>query len=155
MVQLVGFRLKKITAEIKSEIKGKIDIKSNLVITDIKEESIEISKDKTILGFYFNFQINYNPNVANLSFEGMVLNMCSNKESKDILKEWKKKKINEGLRLLIYNHILLKCSVKALQYEEDFNLPFHIPMPIFSAQNKATPEQIKELEKGKDRDYAG
>ena len=159
MVQLVGFSLKKIFAEKESEVKGKISIKSNLIITNIKKEAIALAKDKEVLGFSFKFQVTYDPNVANISFEGIVLALVNTKEANDVIKNWKKKKLNEELRLLLYNHILLKCSVKALGYEEDFNLPFHIPMPMFSQQNKMTPEQLKELEKSnkesKDRAYTG
>jgi len=143
MIQIVGFNLKKINAEKVTEIKtkDKLEIKSNFSFSDVKEEDIDISKDKRILGFSFTFDVNYEPKIASIRFEGLVLLMMDEKEAKDILKEWKKKKVREDIRILLYNQILLRCSVKALQIEEEFSIPFHIPMPRFTPESQKQPGQ--------------
>ena len=156
MAQIVGFNLKKIKAEKEAtEIKREVDIKSNFSIIDIKKEEIPLGKEKEVLSFDFKFDVVYEPKIAVISFEGFVLLMADEKEAKEILKEWKKKNVKEELRLLIYNQILIKCSIKALQYEEEFNLPFHLPMPRFTQQPPI--KQAKEnKEKGKTtQDYTG
>lgn len=134
MAKIVGFNLSKISIEREKEIKGKIEIKSNLNITDVKKENLEISKENDILAFGFNFTINYEPKIAEIVFQGDILSMVSPAESREILKKWKKKEISDSIRLLIFNVILAKCNIKALQLEEELNLPTHIPLPKLSSQ---------------------
>jgi len=51
---------------------------------------------------------------------------------------WKKKEGNENVRLLVYNTILTKCSIKALQMESDLNLPSHLPLPKLAPAKQVT-----------------
>ncbi len=136
MVKIVGFNISRMSAEREKEIKGRIEIKSNLNITDIKKEDIEISKENEVIAFEFDFSINYEPKIAEIAFKGNVLALVQPNEAKDIFKDWKKKKIGDSLRLLILNTIILKCNIKAFQMEEDLGLPFHVPMPKLSPQQQ-------------------
>lgn len=135
-MQLIGFNLTKESIE-RLEVKPekqkdiKIEIKTNIDITKINKESIDISKDKEVLSLHFNFDIIYDPKVAFINFQGFVLGLCKPEESKDIQKKWKKNQIDEQIRLLIFNMILTKCNIKALQLEDEFSLPSHIPLPRF------------------------
>ena len=58
------------------------------------------------------------------------------KEVKDVLKEWKDKKLNESFRISIFNIILRKASVKALQLEEDINIPPHFSLPFLNTNKE-------------------
>ncbi len=131
MAQIIGFNLTKISVEREKELKGQITVKYNIEVPEAKKESLSLSKDKDVLSFNFKFNINYEPKLASLVFEGNVLLLAEPKETKEILKGWKKK--GEGLvgnvRLIIYNTVLTKCSVKALELENDLNLPSHLPLP--------------------------
>ncbi len=129
MAQIIGFNLTKIFVEREKEIKGQIGIRYNIQIPEAKKEALSISKDKDVLSFDFKFTINYEPKMAGILFEGNVLLLAEPKESKEILKGWKKKEELRDARLLIYNTILTKCSVKALELEDDLNLPSHLPLP--------------------------
>ena len=139
-MQIIGFNLKKESIERfeqKQEKKDlKIEIKTNIDITEIKEEKIDISKDKEVLGFRFNFDIIYEPKVADINFQGNVLLLITPEQSKDIQKKWKKQLIDDNVRLLIFNTILTKCNIRALQLEEDFALPCHVPLPRFVPQQQ-------------------
>lgn len=128
---VVGFNLQKISIERKKSLKGQVNIKTNLRFTDIKEDRVlpEISKDKTMLRFEFEFTINYEPEIASVFFSGYVLDIESEEEAKNILKEWKNKKIKDDLRLRISNVIWAKCNIKAFLLEEEIGLPIHIPLP--------------------------
>jgi hypothetical protein len=55
-----------------------------------------------------------------------------------VLKKWKNKKIEDEVRVPLFNLILTKCNLKALQFEEEFGLPTHIPFP------RVSPQQDKE-----------
>ena len=51
-------------------------------------------------------------------------------------KGWKDKEIPEEFRIAIFNIILRKASVRALQLEEELNLPYHMPFPSIKSQEE-------------------
>jgi len=124
-----GFNLNKILIE-KQEGKklGKIEVRSKMEITSVKKEEVELTKDKDVLKFNFDFKLTYMPDLATIEFKGHVLVMSEPEATKKILEDWKKEKINDNLKVMVYNVIWEKCNVKALELEEDFNLPHHIPL---------------------------
>lgn len=136
MAKLVGFNLSKISIEKENEIKGKIEIKSNIHVENIKKETIEISKENDILAFEFSLTIDYEPKIAKIQFKGDTLVLVSPEESKEIMKKWKKKEIADPIRILVFNTILAKCNIRALQLEEELNLPTHIPMPKLAQEQQ-------------------
>lgn len=132
-MRVIGFNFKKIGAERKKEITGKLEIKSNLQIEEIEKETIDIAGE--ILKFSYIYSISYEPGFAEVNFKGTVLALPDKPEDiKKILKDWKKKKIEEAIRIPIFNFIMSKCNLKALQLEEDFSLPPHIPLPRIAPQ---------------------
>jgi len=133
-MQVIGFNFEKISAERKKAPEGKIEIKSNINIKSISPEKIELIKDKDVLKFSFEFTIDFSPNIAELKFEGSVLAIIEKEKVKDILKKWKTKKIIEEVRLPLFNLILTKSNLKALQFEEELNLPTHVPLPRIQPQ---------------------
>ena len=133
-MRIIGFNLKKIHAERKKDIKGPIKINTNLDINSIEKDSIDIAGD--ILKFSYNYEIKYTPEIGELIFQGEVLVIPDKPDIKEIQKDWKKKKIKEEVRLPIFNFIMAKCNLKALQLEEDFGLPPHIPLPRLSKQQQ-------------------
>lgn len=133
-MRVIGFNFEKISAERKKAPEGKLEIKSNINIKSINPEKIELVKDKDVLKFNFEFSIDYHPDIARVSFEGFVLAILEKDKSKEILKKWKNKKILEDIRIPLFNLIMTKCNLKALQFEEEFGLPMHIPMPKLQPQ---------------------
>jgi len=132
---IVGFNLDKMSIERKDEIKGKINIKTNIDILDMKKEEISLSSDQDTLKLTFNFFIIYEPDFAKIEFKGHVLLIEDSKIAKKILEDWKKKKMDPFLREQIYNLILRKANIKALSLEEDLNLIPHWPMPAVKAED--------------------
>ena len=127
--------------------KGKIEIKYHFDITDIAKEEVPLVKEDAVLRFNFKYSINYEPKFASMTFEGAILVMLQPDQSKEILKEWKKNKISSSLRVALFNLLISRCSIKALQLTEDLSLPPHIPFPKISLQDK-------DKEKA-DTNYAG
>jgi hypothetical protein len=136
MVKIVGFNLTKISIEREKEMKGKLEIKSNLSVTDVNKENIDLSKENEVVAFDFNLTINYEPKVAEIVFNGEVLVLMSHEEAKNVFKKWKKKEIEDSIRIIIFNTILVKCNIKALELEDELNLPTHIPMPKLAPQQQ-------------------
>jgi hypothetical protein len=128
-MQVIGFNFEKISAEKKKMPEGKVEIKSNIDIKSITTDKVDIIKDKEALKFSFEFVVDYTPGIAELKFDGFVLTIQEKDKSKDILKKWKTKKLSDEVRLPLFNLILTKCNLKALQLEEELGLPTHVPMP--------------------------
>jgi hypothetical protein len=130
-MQVIGFGFDKISAEKKASKPNvqNVNISSNVDIKSISQEEINILKDKHTLKFEFEFLIDYKPDFANILFKGYVVLVVEKDESKNILKKWKSKKIPDDIRLPLFNLIMTKCNLRALQLEEELNLPTHIPLP--------------------------
>jgi len=134
-MQIIGFNLNKISAEREEKQQGKLDIKQNINIDDISADKINIS-DKEIIKINFTFRIDYFPDFAKVELKGQVVLIPEKEELKEILKEWKKKQISERFRIPLFNFIMSKCNIKALELEDEFNLPFHVPMPRISPKKE-------------------
>ncbi|MCX6748335.1 MAG: hypothetical protein NT076_01900 [Candidatus Pacearchaeota archaeon] len=138
-MQVIGFNFEKISAERKQSKKpvANIEVNSNINIKSITQEEIDLAKEKHALKFDFEFSINYKPDLADILFNGFILLLVEKDESKEILKKWKTKKIDDKIRIPVFNTILTKCNLKALQLEEELSLPTHVPLPkIQQSQNK-------------------
>lgn len=131
---IVGFTFEKVHVEKKNLIKGKVQIKNNVAITDLKEEELPTGKTKAEgLRFNFKYCVDYEPNIGNICLEGFIYFLDDPKIIKDIFKQWKKdKKISPEIMAQIINTILLKSTVKALSLSQEVNLPPHFPLPQIS-----------------------
>jgi len=128
-MKVIGFGLEKIQAEKNNFSFEKLNINTNIQIKNITEEKIEFLKDLIPLKFSFEFIIMYEPSIANIKIEGYVIVSVTKQQAKDIIKKWDKKNLDEELKIDIFNFIISKTSLKALQIEEDLDLPYHLPFP--------------------------
>lgn len=139
-MRALGFNFTKISVEkLKElkEIKENIKINTGIDILDLKEVEEHILKTKDdLIEAKFVYKINYIPEYAKLEFEGRIIIATDQKITKNIIKEWKKKKLPEEFRILLFNIILKKISLRALSLEEELNLPLHIPMPSFRKETQ-------------------
>jgi hypothetical protein len=136
-MRLVGFNFTKINLEKTSDNLKDLKIRTDINISDIKETKSELLKSSDgLIVVKFEYNINYEKDIALLKFCGNLVISIESKKAKEILNQWKDKKIPEDFRLSIFNVILKKSSLKALQFEEELNLPPHIPLPSFKSAEK-------------------
>ena len=130
-MEIIGFNFTKINAErFIIDKKTKINIKTNIDIKDIKKIKLErLNKKQDFTQIDFQFILDYEPSFAKLEFKGNIILSLELKESKEILGQWKKKKISPEFQIPIFNFILKKVSVKSLEIEELLNIPPHFPLP--------------------------
>lgn len=133
---VVGFNLTKISIERKDVISGKIQVNSKADVTNIKKESIKITEGKDVIRADFSFEISYEPDFAKVHFKGYVLLLEEPKKAKQIIKDWKKKKVESEVKEEIFNMVLRKCNIKAFSLEDDLNLPTHFPFPKVKAESR-------------------
>jgi hypothetical protein len=130
IMRLVGFSFNKINAEKTSENSKNLKINTGIDISDIREVKSDFFKTKEdLVGITFEYTITYEPGFAKLNFIGNVLMGLESSKSKEVFKKWKDKEIPEDFRLVLFNIILKKSSLRALQLEEELNLPTHFPLP--------------------------
>lgn len=139
---IVSFDFNKISAERKVPTAGKVEIRSNITILDIEKEKLELAKNEEALKFLFDFKITYEPNAGEIDIQGYTVFVDDEKKIKDILKEWKNKKIPEEVALQVINNILYRCNLKALQMAHETGLPLHIQMPRATPARKDVKEYI-------------
>ena len=136
-MKLMGFNFRKISAEKKKDSFENLNLKTNLDIKNITSVKQGIFKMKEeLVGVEFSFNIVYEPEIAELAFEGNILLSLDSKLARDVLKQWKDKKIPDEFRIALFNIILRKSSVKALMLEDELALPYHFPMPRVSEKKE-------------------
>ncbi|MBS3071358.1 hypothetical protein J4408_00030 [Candidatus Pacearchaeota archaeon] len=148
-MQVIGFNLTKISALREEQLK-RASINTHIEFTKVEKEKIEMLKDSEAIKLNFRFTITYGDpnknsdkkedkeqNSGELVFEGLIVLSLSKDQSKEFQKAWKNKQVPQDSVVPLYNMILKKCSVKALQLEDDLNLPLHIPFPQVKKQEKS------------------
>ena len=138
-MRLVSFGFRKINIEQLKDSFKEIKINSKINISKIEViDSEALKKEETLLKVTFIYNINYNPEIAKIDFEGKILLIVNKEQAKEIEEKWKDKKMTEEFRIFLFNVILRKANIKALELEEEMNLPLHIPLPILKKQKKSS-----------------
>ena len=128
-MKLIGFNYHKIKAEKLKDASKETKATTNIDILDMSSLGEALGKEKGVLKVDFNYSIKYSPEVANLGFEGNVLLSGTNEEVDKIVEGWKSKKISQSVKATIFNIILRKANVRAIELEDELNLPLHVSMP--------------------------
>ncbi|MFH1503377.1 MAG: hypothetical protein ABIE36_01850 [Candidatus Diapherotrites archaeon] len=136
-MKLVSFNFTKIDAEKLSDNLKDLKISTGIDISDIKTIKSDFFRLKgELIAVGFNYTVAYEANIAKLDFKGNIVLSVEPKLAKEVLKQWQDKKIPEEFKLTVFNIILKKSSLKAIQFEEEFNLPLHIPLPTIKPPEK-------------------
>ena len=139
-MKVIGFNFTKINIErLKDTLEPseQLKISTQIDVPELKDVKSDILKTKEeILAAKFVYGVNYDPGFAKVELEGKILMALDSKTAKEVLKQWKKKKMPDDFRILLFNVILKKSSLKALDLEEELNLPLHMPMPSFKKEEK-------------------
>ncbi len=144
-MRLLGFNFSKISAERLEGGAKDIQVVPNIVISDIKQVKPDMVKTKEeFIGVKFSYILSYDPKYAKLEFSGDVLVSVDPKEAKEIIKEWKDKKVSEDFRIFLFNLIMRKSNVKALELEDELNLPLHIQMPSIRKESFQSDQKTPE-----------
>lgn len=138
-MKILGFNFTKIVIErfpMKSEKIEGLKLNTDISIKEITSVNSDLFKTKDeFLGVKFTYNINYDPDYAKLEFSGDLIVSLESKDAKEVLKQWKDKKFPEDFKILVFNAILKKSNLKALELEDEMNLPLHLPLPSLRKGN--------------------
>jgi hypothetical protein len=137
-MKVLGFNFSKISVEKFPNKAEDIKLNTNIEILNIKSVKTDMLKTKDeLIGVKFSYKIGYDPDYAKIEFAGDILLSLDFKIAKDVLKEWKDKKFPEEFQMFVFNVILRKSNIKALELEDEMNLPLHFPLPsLKKSENK-------------------
>ncbi|MBT6995566.1 hypothetical protein HN865_05350 [Candidatus Woesearchaeota archaeon] len=134
-MSIVGFNFEKIMIEKKGKVNSNLKIKSNLSITDVDQEKLNVTSSGDVIKFNFEYTADYDPGVGKIQLLGNLLYMEDKDKVKVLLEDWKKdKKLPKPLMAQIFNTILAKSNIKALSLTQEVNLPPHIKLPILKSE---------------------
>jgi len=127
-----------LSIEAKREAKlGKVTIKNNLSIADVVKMNMNFGNVKQEgLRFVYKYESTYAPKVGSIKIEGDVLYVEAPEKCKELLEQWKTKKLDQKVMAEIMTTALRKCSIKALNLSQDLNLPSPIKIPRAVAQKE-------------------
>lgn len=136
-MKLIGFNFQKISIEKMSEPNENMKYNIKLDIASIDSAKSDVLKLKEeIIKVDFVYHVLYEPGIAKVELSGNIILAVEPRIARDILKGWKDKQSPEEFRLFVFNVILRKANIKALQLEEEMGLPPHIPLPTLGKENK-------------------
>ena len=128
-MRVIGFRLKKIDVERFEDKLDGVKVNTNIDIADIEEVKSGVFKGEQLLGIKFTYTLDYSPNFAKIDMGGNLVVGLESGLSRAILKEWKDKQIPADFKINLLNLIIRKCSVRALELEDDLGIPYHMQFP--------------------------
>jgi hypothetical protein len=135
-MKLISFNFDKICVEKGSKKMDELKINTNIEILDIKEVKSDFKIKGELLSVKFKYDIEYSSNFAKINFIGNILLSLESKESKNLLKEFKNKKISDYFKIPLFNFILRKSNIKALELEDELSIPLHIRLPYLKEKEK-------------------
>lgn len=131
-MRVVGFHLTRILAE-KTTQKVIKKPSTSIEFTKLDKDKTDIFKEGEIIKIAFKYLVLYGEKEkdkdGNLEIEGEIILSVSKEESKEISKDWKKKKLPASLNMTLFNLILKRCTPKAIFLEDEVGLPMHTPSP--------------------------
>lgn len=135
-MRLISLDFNKVSAERTAVSVDKLEISTGINITSINNIKPKGYKGKDeILEVIFIYKIIYK-DLANIELAGKILLSIEPKSSKEILKQWEDKAMTPEFQTSLFNLIIKKASVRALQFEEELKLPYHIPFPSVKTGKK-------------------
>ena len=136
-MRVIGFNFDKISVEKLKDKTEKLNIKTNIDVSEISRIESDILKSKEdLIQAKFSYTVTYEPGYANIDLKGKALLSLEEKQAKEVLKEWKKKQMPEEFRVFLFNVIMRKASLRSIHLEDELNLPIHIPLPILNPKKE-------------------
>ena len=136
-MKIIGFNFNKIFVEKKSgEFKG-VRISNNVDILSVEQiKNQVITQKEELVGVGFKFTVDYGEDLAKIELGGLVILSLDPKETKEVLKGWKDKKLSNEFKIPLFNIILKKSNIKALVLADELNIPSHMKLPSLKIEDK-------------------
>ena len=135
-MKILGFAFTKMHADRKEKFDFRSSKNISIDFLDITKENIEVMKSNFIYNIHFKYSVSYlepeskkEKTQAEVILEGLVTIDLDKNEDKEFSKTYKKKEMSNQIKETVFNFLLRKCTPKALDLEDQLNLPSHIVIP--------------------------
>jgi len=131
---VLGYNITKVEMEkLTSNIPpGQIEVKLSPKIEELRLGEIRTPTGKTNgIEVLFDFQVEYNPQIARASVKGALLYMPPQKDKIDaILTAWEdEKKLDSVLLVEVVNFLSMELTPMLVVIAKEMRLPYHVPIP--------------------------
>ena len=128
---VLGVNFNKINLEKTGNVKSKITIRNNVIITDVTKGDINIgNKKQSLLKVGFEFTCIYSPKIAKIKLNGDLLVIEKSERIDELVKKWKKdKKLPKDVMASLLTSVIQKASIEALILSREVGLPAPIQLP--------------------------
>ena len=134
LMRIAGAKFTNFSAEVNPDFSGKVSMKSDMSIKTLEKFKPEGVKQESLKVDY-SFKIDYSE-LGKINIEGTIYILADAKTQKEILKDWKDKKLDSTPHMAIMNLIMQKASLKAFELEEEIGLPLHIKLPLLQTKKE-------------------
>ncbi len=135
-MRLIAFNFEKMSIEKFNGKPENLKFNTKIDISAINPFKSDIIKTKEeLLKIDFVYSVLYEPDFAKLELAGSMVLSVEPKLAREVLKGWKDKQTLEDFRIFMFNIILRKSNIKALQLEDELDLPLHLPLPSLNKEN--------------------
>jgi len=119
-----NFRFTKIQAEKKTKKVEKVRVMNNISVKEVKEETPGPADGRAVIRVSFEFTTSYDPDVGSIQLTSDVYILESEENKKKLLETWKTdKKVPAEFTEALFNLVLKKSNIKALNIADDLKLP--------------------------------
>jgi len=128
---VLGVNFNKLHLEKTGTVKGKINIRNNVIITNVEKGDLNIANTKQpLLKVAFEFTVHYDPKIANLTLNGELLYLEKIEKVDELVKAWQKdKKLPKEVMAGLLTNIIQKANIEALILSREVGLPPPVQMP--------------------------
>ena len=131
---VLGYNITKVEMEkLTSNIPpGQIEVKLSPKIEELRLGEIRTPTGKMNgIEVLFDYQIEYNPQIARASVKGSILYMPPQKDRvDDILTAWEdEKKLDSVLLVEVVNFLSIEFTPMLIVIAKEMRLPYHVPIP--------------------------
>ncbi len=136
-MRVIGFNFDKISIERLKDSAEDLKINANIEISEIKKIESDLLKTKDeLVQAKFSYGIKYEPGFADIDLKGTVLLGMDEKQTKELMKDWKKKQMPDDFKTFLFNVIMRKAALMSLPLEDQLNLPLHLPLPTVKIEKE-------------------
>ncbi len=129
-MSIVKHQTTKICGEIKNTITPPVEVKNNITITKVEEDSLFKSKESKALKIHYTFTSKYNNEQVVLEVKGFIIYLKNNKEAEEILSYYKEKNLlPEDVMLEVGNFALFKAQMLAISLAKDLEIQSPVLLP--------------------------
>ena len=142
---IAGFTLTRMLAEKKAQMRGEININTNIAIVSAEEVDFVMGNTKQKgIKVVFDYRNTYTPDLGTLIIGGEILYLSEQRKHDELMKGWSKnKKFPEDLTAELFDKISISASIEAIHLSTTVGLPPPVPLPRFTAGSRQQPQKGK------------